>query len=470
VAKKLVMMAEKHIQLDSIPVPPGKVLLVEDDDDTRTALNEALDDLGFDVEARGDGAAGFEYASLRDFDVVLTDIKMPKMDGLELCRRLNGDRPHVPVVVMTAFGDLESALGALRAGAFDFITKPFTIEQVSQALQRALRHGAQSSIVVKPATTPVEGGGIPGLIGSSAAMQAVAQAVVSAAPTEATVLITGESGTGKELVARALHAGSRRAQGPFVPVSCAAVPSEMLEAELFGHVRGAFTGANEARVGLLRQAEGGTLFLDEIGDMPLELQPKLLRALQERALRPVGSTQEFAFDVRLVAATNRDLTRAIQEGKFREDLYFRLNVLRIHLPALRERAGDVQELATHFLRRASNGSGVEYRLTPEAERRLLKYPWPGNVRELQNCIEAAVALASGGFVGVDELPTSVRASRSPHWGPAEQNQSLEAVERRHILLVLDAVSWNKAEAARTLGIDRATLYRKLRRYGIDSPS
>jgi two-component system response regulator HydG len=296
-------------------------------------------------------------------------------------------------------------------------------------------------------------------------MRTVIDQISRAGPTESTVLVTGESGTGKELVARAIHKASERRDGPFVAVSCAAVPHDILEAELFGHSKGAFTGASEARVGLFQQAEGGTLFLDEIGDMPLELQPKLLRALQERSVRPVGSPREVPFDARIVAATNKNLEHVAEIGQFRKDLYFRIKVLHIHLPPLRERGWDVIELARVFLQRAADGA-TDATLTPEAERLLLSYHWPGNVRELENCMYAAVALACGGRVGFEELPTAIRSRRPVPERVAVDAISLEDVERRHIEVVLRAVGWNKAEAARKLGIDRATLYRKLSRLGL----
>jgi DNA-binding NtrC family response regulator len=441
----------------------GRVLVVEDDDDTRAALCDALTDLGHAIEAHADGVSALQRLGAAEFDAVLTDIRMPGMDGIELCQRLTGDRPHLPIVVMTAFGDVESALGALRAGAFDFLTKPLSLDKLAVALSRALGRGNKSPIVVRPAprqTTPNE---MEGLIGSSAAMRQVAERIAHVAPGDSTVLITGESGTGKELVARAVHRASGRT-GPFVAVSCAAIPADILEAELFGHTRGAFTGASEARQGLLQQARGGTLFLDEVGELPLELQPKLLRALQVRRLRPVGSTDEVSFDARIIAATNRDLGRAVAEGKMREDLLYCLNVLTIPLPALRDRSGDVLELARHFLARASGSLGVRYELSVAAERQLTAHSWPGNVRELENAIQASVALASSGQVGFEDLPTGIRAQRPQE--STTESRSLEDVERRHILLVLDALHWNKAEAARILGINRATLYRKLQRYGL----
>jgi len=449
------------------PRAKGRVLVVEDDDDTRAALTDALSDLGHAIAAQPDGESALERLGVEEFDAVLTDVRMPGMGGIELCKRLTGDRPHLPIVVMTAFGDVESALGALRAGAVDFLTKPLSMQQLASALDRALSASHKSPIVVRPAARRPLASGVAGLVGSSSAMRHVAERVAEVAPGDSTVLITGESGTGKELVARAVHLQSGRS-GPFVPLSCAAIPPEILEAELFGYTRGAFTGAGEARAGLLQQARGGTLFLDEIGELPLELQPRLLRALQVRRLRPVGAAEEVAFDARIIAATNRDLGRAIADGVLREDLFFCLNVLTIALPPLRERHGDVLELARYFIARAGVSQGASYELTEAAERQLLTHPWPGNVRELENAIEAAVAMATGGEVGFEELPTGVRSRSVPDEGSA--SRTLDDVERSHILLVLDTLRWNKAEAARILGINRATLYRKLQRYGLSGPS
>jgi two-component system response regulator HydG len=302
--------------------------------------------------------------------------------------------------------------------------------------------------------------------------------IARVAPTQATVLITGESGTGKELVARAVHRGSPRRDGPFVALSCAAMPHDLLEAELFGYRRGAFTGASQSRDGLFQRADGGTLFLDEIGDMPLSLQPKLLRALEERRVRPLGSPQELPLDVRIVAATNRDLEAAVRLGHFREDLLFRLNVHHIHVPPLRERGDDVMELARHFLARSASAIRVEPgapppavpQLTPEAEQLLRAHHWPGNVRELENSLSAAIALAPNGRIGVHELPGRLKAQAGRGSAPPPvEPASLEEVERRHIEIVLRATGWNKALAARKLGIDRATLYRKLMRLGLTEP-
>jgi two-component system, NtrC family, response regulator AtoC len=440
-----------------------RVLLVEDDTETRTALQDALQLIGFEVEARADAESALDRLAESDFDAVLTDLRMAGMGGLDLCSRVINDGPQIPVVIMTAFEGVSVALDALRAGACDFLTKPFSIEQLRVTLERALtreaprRQGVQR-LPGKEGARPI----VRGLLGASPGIQAARAAIGRAAGTEFTVLISGESGTGKELAARAIHDASCRTNGPFVAISCAALPSAVLEAELFGHSAGAFTGAARARDGLFVAAHGGTLFLDEIGDMPLELQPKLSRVLEQRALRPVGASEEVPFDVRIVAATHRDLGAAVACGDFRQELFFRLNVLNVHLPPLRERSQDIVPLAEHFLAQTTEPGSRE--LTPRAREALVAYDWPGNVRELQNCIQAAGVLAHDGRIGAEELPVSMR------WrdiSAVSDLASLADVERHHIAGALAATSWNKALAARFLGIDRTTLYRKMKRYGLE---
>ncbi|MBI3203678.1 MAG: sigma-54-dependent Fis family transcriptional regulator [Myxococcales bacterium] len=441
------------------------IMVVDDDEDTRLALCDTLADLGHTAVGRHDGEAALREIDREDLDLVLTDLKMPGMSGIDLCRIVVGDRPDVPVVVMTAFGDVDAAVGALRAGAFDFITKPVGTRQLADAVDKALDRDRVPPISVRLSPLePVEAVA-HGLVGPSQVMDEVRSQLARVAATNSTVLVTGESGTGKELAARAIHRGSDRRDGPFIALSCAAVPHEILESELFGHARGAFTGATESKKGLFQLAHGGTLFLDEIGDMPLDLQPKLLRALEERVVRPVGSTEEATCDARIVAATNKNLQHATRIGQFREDLYFRIKVLQVHLPPLRERgAEDILAIAEHFLK---SPEGVSHALTPEAERLITSYHWPGNVRELENAMAAAVALANGGRIGFEELPTAVRSPRRSGKPDLIEVTSLEEVERRHIQVVLRAVGGNKVQAAKRLGIDRATLYRKLERLGLE---
>jgi two-component system response regulator HydG len=399
---------------------------------------------------------------------------MRGMNGLEFCERVAASFPDVPVIVITAFGSLETAVAAIRVGAYDFITKPFEIDELLFALDRAIQHKRLRDEVrrLRREVRADRGGG--DLLGASEAMRKLQDMIERISDADASVLVTGESGTGKDLVARALHQRGRRSTGPFVAINCAAMPETLLESELFGYARGAFTDARVARNGLFVQANGGTLFLDEIGDLPLGLQPKLLRALQERVVRPLGSEAEVPFDARVIAASNRDLATAVEDGLFREDLFFRVNVIHLELPPLRARAGDVLLLAQDFIRRICERSNRNVTgLSPQAAEKLLAYPWPGNVRELQNCIERAVTLARYDQVMVDDLPEKIRSYRRSHVLVASDDPSelvpMEEVERRYVLRVMEAVAGNKTLAARILGFDRKTLYRKLERYGDEVP-
>jgi two-component system response regulator HydG len=450
----------------------GRVLIVDDDAELMKLLSLVLTRKGFEARGVRSGAEALAALSAEAFDVVLTDVQMPGMDGIALCERVVAAHLDLPVVVLTAFGSMESAIAAIRVGAYDFVTKPVDNTVLALAVARAARHRALGDEVRRLRLIASESPGplhLPGLLGDSPAMRQVYDLLLRVADTESTVLITGESGTGKELAARAIHARSRRALGPFVAINCAAMPAQLLESELFGHKRGAFTDARADRKGLFAQADGGTLFLDEVGELPVELQPKLLRALQERVVRPVGGDVEVPVNVRVVAATNRDLETAIEEHRFREDLYYRLNVINLPLPPLRSRGGDVLLLAQHFVDRFAARAGRNVKgLTPEAAARLMDYAWPGNVRELQNAIERAVALARYEHVTVDDLPDKVRQYQRSHVIVASDDPRelvpLEEVERRYILRVLEAVGGNKTLAADTLGLDRKTLYRKLERY------
>lgn len=448
---------------------PGSVLVVDDDPSLRETLASALEDDGFRVTQASSGEEAL--ALLRDSpqDALLTDLRMRGLDGLEVCRRANEIKPQVPVLVMTAFGDMEAAVSAIRAGAYDFLAKPVEPDALTIALSRAVQHRRLRSEIselqrrLRATASPED------MIGESREIESLYGLLERAAQTDSTVLITGETGAGKELVARALHRRSHRAAGPFVPLNCAAVPEALLESELFGHTRGAFTDAKTDREGLLQRASGGTVFLDEIGDMPLVLQAKLLRVLQERKVRPVGSDREVPIEVRVVAATHRDLETAVEEGSFRQDLLYRINVIQLEVPPLRDRGNDVLLLAQHFLDHYARQSGRAVEgLSAEAAARLLAYDWPGNVRELQNCIERAVALTQHDRIVVADLAPRVRdcdAARGPSEGEVELIP-LDQVERRHILQVLEAVGGNKARAASILRIGRKTLYRKLEQYGV----
>jgi len=450
----------------------AKVLIVDDDTSMCELLAESLAQQGYEVRWKASAQEALAEVEQRNFDVVLTDINMKEMNGLELCQKATEIHPDLPVIVITAFGSMETAVQAIRAGAYDFITKPFDIDVVAIAIERAVKHGLLQREVQRLQRAVDESRRFDELLGASPAMKEVYDLLERVAESESTVLVTGESGTGKELVARALHRRSKRASGPFVAINCAAMPEQLLESELFGHTKGAFTDARTARPGLFVQAKGGTIFLDEIGDMPLGLQPKLLRALQERSVRPVGGDHETPIDVRVVAASNRDLETAIEERKFREDLYYRINVIHVELPPLRARGADVLLLAQHYLEHFAAQSQKDVRtLDAEAAERLSAYAWPGNVRELANCLERAVALTRSESIGCADLPEKIRNYRTSHVLVAATDPSelvpLEEVEKRYILRVLEAVGGNKTLAAQVLGLDRKTLYRKLDRYGTE---
>ncbi|WAM27452.1 sigma-54-dependent transcriptional regulator [Myxococcus sp. NMCA1] len=446
----------------------GRVLVVEDEREMRAMLEKGLTRRGFTPVALPSADEALVRLAAEDFDVVLTDLRMPGMDGLALCERIALNRPDIPVVVVTAFGSLETAVAAIRAGAYDFVTKPIDVDALVLVLERAVQHRALREEVrrLRQELGRREDSGT--VVGESPAMKQAYALIDRVADLDSTVLITGESGTGKEVAARAVHTRGRRKDGPFVAINCAAMPEALLESELFGHAKGAFTDAKAARTGLFVQANGGTLFLDEVGELPLTLQPKLLRALQERTVRPVGGDTEVPFDARIVAATNRDLELAVEEDRFREDLYYRLNVIGVELPPLRARGNDVLALSQRFIEQFASRTGKRVLgLSPAAAQRLLAYGWPGNVRELQNCLERAVALTSFEEITVDDLPERVRNYSQPRVVPETQDASelvtLEQLERRYIHRVLEAVGGSRTLAARILGVDRKTLYRKLER-------
>ncbi len=401
-----------------------------------------------------------------DFDVVLTDVKMPGMDGLEFCRLVKQHRPDLPVVVMTAFGSLETSIQAIRAGAFDFVTKPIELDMLHVVMRRAAEHYQLKQQIKRLKFSQPENE-FGQLIGSSDAMRRLKSQLQRIVDVSASVLLIGETGTGKEVVARALHSQGERQAKPFVAVNCGALPATLVESELFGHVKGAFTDARQDRQGLFVQADGGTLFLDEIGELPLELQPKLLRAIEQKTVRPVGGQQEIPFDVRLISATNRDLQLDIEENRFREDLFYRINVIQLVIPPLRTRGTDVILLANHFLREfaAQTGKPVTGIAQPAAAR-LLQYDWPGNVRELRNVIERAVALTQFNQLVIEDFPEKIVHHQKDTLVVAEHDNqplaTLEEIDNRYIRHVLKQTGGNKTEAAEILGIDRKTLYRKLK--------
>ena len=444
---------------------PRSVLVVDDDPTLREVLRDGLGQLGFAVRVTDSVAGAVAELASSDVDAVVTDLHLGSATGLDLSRQLAANRPDVPVIVVTAFGNLESAIAAIRAGAYDFILKPFEIDALGLVLDRALeRRGLREE--VKRLREELGNAAATGeILGESAPIRRVRDLVARLADSDASVLLTGESGTGKELVARALHEAGRWKAGRFVALNCAAMPETLIESELFGTTKGAFTGAGEGRPGLISQAHQGTLFLDEVCEMPLGVQPKLLRALQERQVRPVGGTREVPFECRIVSATNRDLEAAVEEKRFRADLYFRLNVVEIALPPLRVRLGDVLPLTQHFIETFAKRAGKRVQgLSSEAARLLLGYAWPGNVRELENCIQRAVALTQHEQITPADLPDRVREPTTPRETSATDLVSLEEAERRHILLVLAAVGENKSLASQILGLNRRTLYRKLEQY------
>ena len=444
----------------------GRILVVDDERSMCELLEATLGQRGYEIVSCLSGRQALDVLGHEAIDTILTDLNMKGMSGIELCLEIGQTRPDLPVVVLTAFGSMETAVEAIRAGAYDFVTKPVETEVLELVIERALTHRRLSAEVHRLREAALDSRSFAGLIGESAPMRRVFDLLPRIGRADVPILIVGETGTGKELVARALHDRSSRADGPFVALNCAAMPEALLESELFGHVRGAFTDAKRSKSGLFVDAAGGTLFLDEVGELALPLQPKLLRALQERRVRPVGGTAEVEVNCRILAATNRDLKDEITEGRFREDLFYRLNVIQLDLPPLRVRAGDILLLAQHFLERAARRSGraVAGLSTPVA-RALLAHSWPGNVRELENCVERAVALTEHDRLILADLPEPIRRLRGlPGEDSSVRLLPLELVERQHILGVLDAVDGNKSSAAQILGVDRKTLYRKLERY------
>jgi two-component system, NtrC family, response regulator AtoC len=433
------------------------IVLVEDDRELRAFLSEALEDAGYTVGDFATADAAVEYLARGGrADAIITDLIMPGMRGHELLERVRARRPELNVIIITAFGAIDSAIALVKAGAYDYLTKPFSTDELLLTLERALEESRLRREVAR--LSRAAGAQLPGFVGASRAMQDVYALVHRAAAAPYPVLITGESGTGKELVARAVHQLSGR-DGRFVAINCAALPENLLESELFGHEKGAFTGADREKPGLLETAHRGTLFLDEITELPATLQPKLLRALEEGEVRRLGATQPRRFDVRFVAATNRDVEQQVAEGRFREDLYWRLHVLHVHVPPLRERVPDIPLLAEHFLGGRS--------LAREAMNVLTAYPWPGNVRELRNALERAATLAAAGEIRLVDLPPRIRDAGGAFDRVSDASRRalpLRELEREYILEVLRQTGGNKSRTAEILGLDRKTLYRKLDEY------
>jgi DNA-binding NtrC family response regulator len=441
--------------------------MVDDDAAMCEFLKEELEREGFAVEVANGGRAGLERVKRGGVDLVVSDVRMPDLDGLDLLREVRALDPSLYVIIITGFGSIDTAIRAVKLGAYDFLVKPFEIDRLLPTIDKALAERALRSEVVRLREEVSRRDRLDNLIGRSPAMQEVFNLIQRVAGSQLSVLITGDSGTGKELVARAIHAHGPRKARPFVAMNCSAIPETLLESELFGYARGAHSTARLDRQGLLVEADGGTLFLDEIAEMPLSLQPKLLRVLQDGEVRPLGTNKVEHVDVRVIAATNRDLAAHLREGHLREDLYYRLNVVQIHLPPLRGRSEDVLPLAEHFLARSAARAGKSLRgFSESAKKIMLAYPFPGNVRELENMVERAVALAEGELIGPDDLPPVMRERRSQDRlaTAVAQGLTLDQLEREYIERVLDSEGGNKTRAALRLGLDRKTLYRKLEEY------
>ena len=446
----------------------ARLFVVDDEASARTTLALLLRRRGHRVEEADGVASATKRLAAQTFDLVVTDLRMPDGDGLDVLQAARAQADAPEVILLTAYAEWKSAKEAIRLGALDYFEKGQEPEELFHRIDNALASRALRRENANLKAQLRERYGLPGLIAQSPAMQAVLDLVERVAPTDATVLIQGESGTGKEVIAKAVHHASPRAARPFVAVNCGAVPETLLESELFGYVRGAFTGAAGGKLGLFEEAGGGTLFLDEIAEMPATLQVKLLRALQSGEVRRLGATQAAAIDVRVLAATNGDLARRISQGSFREDLFYRLNVIQVTLPPLRDRREDIPALAEHFLARAAAKLGRTLRLSPAALERVLRYPWPGNVRELENAIERAAILSRSETVEPDDLPPHVSAGLQLGPSPALPRQvTLAEAERAHILTTLERFGRNHSGAAEALGIGRTTLWRKLKEYGID---
>lgn len=453
----------------------GSIVVVDDDPEMRSLVTDHLKRQGYQIKEFSGGAEALKYLSSNGLDAVgteliITDLRMPDIDGLDLLQHVKRLPQQFPVIIMTAFASVDTAIEGLRKGAFDYLTKPFKLNELTITVERALhffrlktQNQALSSAIQKSWNKN-------NIVGRSPAMQNIFDLIERVGPSSTNILITGESGTGKEVVARALHSHSNRSKDPFIAINCTAIPESLMESELFGHVKGSFTGATQDKKGLFEEAHGGTIFLDEIGDMDMGLQAKLLRVLQERVIKPVGSNQTKPIDVRVIAATHKDLKKAIANGVFREDLYYRLSVIPIVIPPLRHRVEDVPLLANYFLRKYSalNGNKV-VSFSQEALRKLIAMPWPGNVRELENMIERLVVLTRGNSIEESDIPESEQTSSEHFFGKATSDYpTIESLEKRYIQLVLEKTGGKKEKAAQILGINRRTLYRKEREYGFST--
>ena len=455
------------------------ILVVDDEPNYLVVLSELLKDEGFEVLTAQRGEEAFRIAEEADLDLVITDMRMPGMDGVELLRAIKSYNVNLPVIMITAFGEVEKAVIAMKAGAYNYLVKPFNNEELLVNIRKAIEHYFLLRENLRLRDEARTRYGFASIIGKNARMQEIYRLIEKVAPTPASVLITGESGTGKELVARAIHVNSPREKAPFISVNCAALPETLLESELFGHERGAFTGATSLRKGRFELADSGTLFLDEIGDIPLSLQSKLLRVLQERSFERVGGDRSINFDVRIITATNRDLKNEVDEGRFREDLYYRLNVLHIHLPPLRERADDIPMLTEHFISKFSRMlNKPDLKISGEALRYLVGLPWEGNVRELENTIERAAILCSEQIIKPEDVhPDIVSGKEEKYWSPDVDLEKflpanrplpevLSGVEERMVKRALEEADYVQTRAADALGITKSLLQYKMKKFNL----
>ncbi|MFO7837972.1 MAG: sigma-54 dependent transcriptional regulator [Desulfosalsimonadaceae bacterium] len=454
---------------------PG-ILVVDDDSGHRTTLRTVLKSWNYRISEAEDGRAAVDIAKNTPFDLILMDVRMAIMDGIDALIEIKSYNPAIPIIIMTAYSSVDSAVEAMKAGAYDYLTKPLDFDELKLTIERALEHtrlrdenkSLKDQLKTLSDTRQI--------VATSPEMKSLLEMVAAIAPSEATVLVTGPSGTGKELIARAIHSNSSRSSGQLVTVNCAALTETLLESELFGHEKGAFTGADRRREGRFVQADKGTLFLDEVGEMSMAMQAKLLRVLQDGEIQRVGGETPVSVDVRIIAATNKDLSQMVAQGGFREDLFYRLNVVNIHVPPLCERTDDIPALAQHFVNLYAEKNRKKIKgFTPQAMDRLLKHAWPGNVRELENMVERAVILSPGEYITEKDLPLNIsrtdeqapRAAAPENTGTGDAGASLGEIEKSAIVRALERAEGNKSEAARLLGITRRTLYNKLEKYGID---
>lgn len=442
------------------------VLIVDDQQSVRDVCVDIVQSLGLSAFVAESAARALSLLETGEIDIVLTDVRMPGLSGLELLEIIKQNYPDIEVVILTGYGTIPAAVKTIKLGAYDYLTKPFNVEDIRRVLQRLMEKmelASENRLLREQLKTYH---GFENLVGTSSKMQKVYRMIVKVAAKRHPVFILGESGTGKELVARAIHAYGQAKDRPFVPVDCGALAPTLIESELFGHMRGAFTGAHQDRTGLLASARGGTVFLDEIAELSVDLQAKILRALQEREIKPIGSNQRTKLEARVIAATNRNLEEAVAQGTFRKDLYFRLNVVSIRIPPLRERKSDLPLLVQYFLDRHSRSEQGIHNISYEALTRMMNYDWPGNVRELENCIERAVALGTGPVIEMADLPSSVLSGSTHRVIKSVEVMTIRDMERRAIVQALQAAAGDRVQAAKMLGMGKTTIYRKLKEFGL----